>query len=137
LGSDFASLWLQQLHNDYGILLVKIYDKDNLYTVALLNAFRTHHEKDSMLITLHKEKRVPYVTGEASIKKTNRGGRGFVVASTSMLMKGPKYLTNDSFLGLSQVRSYSTRSGRSQLVSVQEPISQKKDVKGVQSLAKH
>jgi len=89
-----------------------------------------------MLIILHKEKRIPYVTGEASIKNTNRGGRGFVIASTSMLVKGPKYLTNDSFLGLSQVRSYSTRSGMSKLVSVQEPISQK-DVKGVQSLAKH
>lgn len=136
-GSNSTFSWYQQLHDYLSTLKVKIYFLGYSYAKTLLNAFRTCYKRVSLIIN----SRVIHATGEVSELRdneccnsfsiTNGDGRGFVVLM-HLIRKEPKHFTCHK---IGQVRSYATRSGRSNLAPVQGQ--QVEIPKGLQVLAKH
>ena len=136
-GYNSTFSWYQQLHDYLSTLKVKIYLLGYSYAKTLLNLFRTCYKRVSLIIN----SRVIHATGEVSELRdneccnsfsiTNGDGRGFVVLM-HLIRKEPKHFTCHK---IGQVRSYATKSGRSNLALVQ---GQEVEIpKGLQVLAKH
>jgi hypothetical protein len=134
-GPDSSDIWKQHLQISLGDFKVKIYLQDNSNTEALLIAFRTGDKRFSYFIKLSVIRAIGEVLFKNYIVENSvnllKDGRGFVVPNI-IFGKGPKYQGN---VFKTFARSYSTKSVKNKLVSVEkQPI---EISKGYEIIAKH